>query len=48
MPNFDINQRAMGIFPYAPVTPDPNSFNMLEMLGNPTISDAVVAPKDHR
>ena len=48
MPNFDINQRAIGIFPQAPTTPDPNSFNMVEELGKPRIGDAVIAPTDHR
>ena len=48
MPNFDINQRAIGIFPQAPTTADPNSFNMIEKFGKPRIGDAVIAPKDHR
>jgi hypothetical protein len=44
MPNFDINQPAIVIFFQAPTTPAPNSFNMIEGLGNPTIDDAVIAP----
>jgi hypothetical protein len=48
MPNFDISQRAIDIFPQALTTPDPNSFNMIEGLRKPRIDDAVIAPIDHR
>ena len=48
MPNFDLNLCAIGIFPQALNTPDPNSFNMIEKFGKPRIGDAVIAPKDHR
>ena len=45
MPNFDINQCAIGIFLHAPTTPDPNSFNLIEGPRNLTIGDAVITPK---
>ena len=45
MPNFDINQRAVGIRLQAPTTPTHNSFIMIEGLRKLTIGDAVIAPE---